>query len=293
MSMLATIAAGIQDHLLWVLPVVVAVAFAEYRWPAGRQPSLKARIGNIVIVIVVTALTVALLNPIIAPIHAWMARNGLVGLVFEEWQPQTNWELIAATLIYAFVWDFFQYWFHRAEHTFAFLWPVHALHHDEENVNCTTSQRNTFWSNVLHFFVVAIPTLAVCGFQLLPLVGSYLLFKIYGLFNHANIRLDLGPLTPVMSGPQWHRLHHARDAEYYNSNYAAFFPIFDIVFGTYRRPQRGEYPATGLPDRPQAPLTLKHLVADVFGYKSNGAVEAVAPQPVAAEQPPGLTERAA
>ncbi len=115
---------------------------------------------------------------------------------------------------------------------------MHALHHDEENVNCTTSQRNTFWSNVLHFFLVAIPTLIVCGFQLLQIMGSYLLFKFYSFFNHANVRIDLGPLTPVISGPQWHRLHHGRDEQYYNTNFAAFFPIFDIVFGTYRRPQR-------------------------------------------------------
>lgn len=293
MSMLATIAAGIRDHLIWVLPIVFAVTFAEYRWPAGRQPSVKARIGNIAIVVLVTSLTVALLNPFIGPIQAWMARNGMVGLIFEEWRPQTTIELIGATLIYAFVWDFFQYWFHRAEHTFAFLWPVHALHHDEENVNCTTSQRNTFWSNVLHFFLVSIPTLAICGFQLLPIVGSYLLFKVYSFFNHANVRFDLGPLTPVISGPQWHRLHHGRDAQYYNTNFAAFFPVFDIVFGTYRRPRRNEYPSTGLSDRPQAPLTLGHLAADVFGVKSTGAVVSEVPQTAKPEQPPGLTERAA
>ncbi|RTL48697.1 MAG: sterol desaturase family protein [Bradyrhizobiaceae bacterium] len=297
MNILSAILAGVEDHLLWVLPIVAAVTFAEYRWPAGEQPSLMARTGNLVIVVVVTALTIALLNPVIGPIQAWLARAGLVGLIFEEWRPQTLLEMIGATLVYAFVWDFFQYWFHRAEHTFAFLWPVHALHHDEENVNCTTSQRNTFWSSLLHFFVVAIPTLIVCGFQLLPIMGSYLLFKVYSFFNHANIRLDLGPLTPVISGPQWHRLHHARDAEYYNSNYAAFFPIFDIVFGTYRRPLRNEYPATGLPDRPQAPLTLTHLFSDVFGVRSAGAPTAeenpVQPAPAAAEQPVELIKRVA
>ncbi len=292
MSMLATIAAGVQDHLIWVLPIVLAVTFAEYRWPAGEQPSIKARIGNIAIVVLVTCFTIALLNPFIGPIQAWMTRNGMVGLIFEEWRPQTAIELIGATLIYAFVWDFFQYWFHRAEHTFAFLWPVHALHHDEENVNCTTSQRNTFWSSVLHFFLVAIPTLVICGFQLLPIVGSYLLFKVYSFFNHANVRVDLGPLTPVISGPQWHRLHHGRDAQYYNTNFAAFFPIFDIVFGTYRRPQRDEYPATGLSDRPQAPWTLRHLFADVFGIKS-GAVASDVPPAAKPEQPSELTERAA
>lgn len=266
-----SILAGVGDHLIWVLPIAMAVTVAEYCWPAGEQPKLSARIGNIAIVVLVVSFTVALVNPWISPIQGWLGRNGLIGLVFEDWHPQTVIELIAATLIYAFVWDFFQYWFHRAEHTFAFLWPVHALHHDEENLNCTTSQRNTFWSGALHFFLVAIPTLVICGFQLLPIAGSYVLFKAYSFFNHANVRLNLGPLTPVISGPQWHRLHHGRDAEYFNTNFAAFFPIFDIIFGTYRRPRRDEYPATGLSDRPQAPLKFKNLFADVFGMKSRAA----------------------
>jgi sterol desaturase/sphingolipid hydroxylase (fatty acid hydroxylase superfamily) len=63
---------------------------------------------------------------------------------------------------------------------------------------------------------------------------------------HLNVRLPLGPLTPVIAGPQWHRIHHSIEKRHTDKNFASFFPVFDLVFGTYCKPQAGEYPATGL-----------------------------------------------
>ncbi len=266
------IAVGIWYHLLWIGGFGLALAAAEYRWPAGRQPRFAALAGNILIIVLV----MGILGPAsvyAGLVYGWLALNGLVGMAFGDWHPRTTTGLIAVTIVYILVWDFFQYWFHRAEHKFAILWPVHALHHDEESLNWTTSQRNTLWSALLHFFLVNVPTVMVCGLDLLPIAGAYLFFKTYGLFNHANIRVNLGFLTPVISGPQWHRIHHGRNKEYFNKNFAAFFPVIDIVFGTYRRPLPDEYPATGLSDRPQASLSLKHLLQNVFGIAPDRDVE--------------------
>jgi sterol desaturase/sphingolipid hydroxylase (fatty acid hydroxylase superfamily) len=258
------IAVGIWYHLLWIGGFGLALAVAEYRWPAGQQPRFAALAGNILIIVLVMGI-LGSASMYAGSFYDWLALNGVVGMAFGDWHPRTTTGLIAVTIVYVFVWDFFQYWFHRAEHKFAVLWPVHALHHDEECLNWTTSQRNTLWSALLHFFLVNVPTVIVCGLDLFPIAGAYLFFKIYGPFNHANIRVDLGFLTPLISGPQWHRIHHGRNEEYFNKNFAAFFPVIDIVFGTYRRPLPNEYPATGLSDRPQASLSLKHLLQNVFG----------------------------
>lgn len=259
-----TIAFGIWYHLLWIGGFGLALAAAEYLWPAGQRPTFTALAGNILVVVLVIGI-LGLASVHLGSFYDWLALSGLVGVVFGEWHPQTIMGLIVISIVNVFVWDFFQYWFHRAEHKFAILWPVHALHHDDESVNWSTSQRNTIWSALLHVFLVNVPTVMVCGLNLVPIAGAYLLFKTYGLFNHANIRVDLGFLTPVISGPQWHRIHHGRDEEYFNKNFAAFFPVLDILFGTYRRPLPNEYPATGLSDRRQASLSLKHLLQNVFG----------------------------
>jgi sterol desaturase/sphingolipid hydroxylase (fatty acid hydroxylase superfamily) len=65
------------------------------------------------------------------------------------------------------------------------------------------------------------------------------------LFTHANLRLRLGLLTPILCGPHVHRIHHSNLIRHRDKNFAQFFPIFDVVFGTYYRPGRDEFPTTG------------------------------------------------
>ena len=62
------------------------------------------------------------------------------------------------------------------------------------------------------------------------------------------MRVPFGPLTPVIAGPQLHRLHHSRRPEHTDVNFAAFFPIWDVLFGTYVRPGSDDWPETGTHD---------------------------------------------
>ena len=50
----------------------------------------------------------------------------------------------------------------------------------------------------------------------------------------------------LFNGPQGHRIHHSRMREHFDQNFAAFFPIWDVLFGTYHYPERDEYPSTGV-----------------------------------------------
>jgi sterol desaturase/sphingolipid hydroxylase (fatty acid hydroxylase superfamily) len=252
-------------QLVWFAVVAGVVAIAEHVAPAGPNPLLRERAGNFLIVIAV-AFPLAGLMSLAQFVPQTLIAQGLMGVVFGGWRPSSIGGLVAATAVYAFVWDSFQYWSHRAQHSFAWLWPAHALHHDDERVNSTTALRNTLWGGVLGFLLVYLPTSVICGFDLLTVYGAWLLFATWGFVNHANVRLRLGPLTPIVSGPQWHRIHHGRDPEYHDANFAAFFPVIDVVFGTYRRPAGGEFPLTGLDGRrSRRPLGAGQLVRDVLG----------------------------
>jgi sterol desaturase/sphingolipid hydroxylase (fatty acid hydroxylase superfamily) len=59
---------------------------------------------------------------------------------------------------------------------------------------------------------------------------------------HANLKLSLGPLSWLVDGPQVHRIHHSQLPQHFDRNFAAFFPIWDVLFGTYYHPARGEFP---------------------------------------------------
>jgi sterol desaturase/sphingolipid hydroxylase (fatty acid hydroxylase superfamily) len=255
---------ALGKQLLWFAGVATVVAIAEHLVPAGPNPVVRERLGNFLIVIAVSFPLAGLLS-LASFVPETMTSEGLIGVVFGDWHPSSLAGLVAATAVYAFVWDGFQYWSHRAQHSFAWLWPAHALHHDDDRLNSTTALRNTLWSGVLGFVLVYLPTVAICGFHLLTVYGAWVLFATWGFINHANVRARLGPFTALVSGPQWHRIHHGRDPEYHDANFAAFFPVFDLAFGTYRHPAGDEFPASGLDGRPRPPLAARQLVRDILG----------------------------
>jgi sterol desaturase/sphingolipid hydroxylase (fatty acid hydroxylase superfamily) len=142
--------------------------------------------------------------------------------------------------------DFAYYWYHRAQHRFSFLWAVHELHHADAELNVTTSYRTHWLEAPLQAILVAAPVTMLWGrhdpqFGFMVLVGS----RFFFLFSHCNFRLPLGPLTAVLCGPQWHRIHHSRIPEHRDKNFAQIFPVLDWLFGTYYAPAHDEYPPTG------------------------------------------------
>jgi len=156
---------------------------------------------------------------------------------------------------YLVVADFFYYWFHRAQHSLPAFWQIHLLHHSDDDLNVTSSFRTYWLENPLQMLLIMIPTYLIVGIDHAALTIFAFGSIFFLMFAHANIRLELGPLTPAFVGPQLHRIHHSNAPEHHDRNFAQYFPIYDILFGTYRRPQPGEFPATGTADLPaRAPL---------------------------------------
>lgn len=148
---------------------------------------------------------------------------------------------------YVFVFDFLFYWYHCAQHHIKLLWSIHELHHSDAELNTSSSMRS-FWLEIpLQAIFISIPTLNFIGVDKLALLLFPLVTTSWLIFTHANIRLRLGFLTPWLCGPQLHRIHHSKHSKHYNKNFAQFFPVFDILFGTYYAPQKDEFPETGTP----------------------------------------------
>ena len=156
------------------------------------------------------------------------------------------WAQLPALLIAT---DFCQYWLHRAFHLES-LWPYHAAHHSAREVNWTT----TFRTHPVNYLVLntALALLArLIGFSepALLIVGPIFFFT--GALAHANLDWTFGPLRFVIASPVFHRWHHSLAPDARETNYAPTFPIWDLMFGTFRMPM-GERPqsfgAAGAPD---------------------------------------------
>jgi sterol desaturase/sphingolipid hydroxylase (fatty acid hydroxylase superfamily) len=127
---------------------------------------------------------------------------------------------------------------------------MHSVHHSDPCMNATTSGRQSIGSTLFGYLAIHVPTVFVVGPTLLTVVGSNVLFSGVGYINHANVKLSFGRATKVVSGPQLHRMHHGAAPRYHDSNYAAFFPVLDRIFGTLLLPEAGEWPETGVAGGP-------------------------------------------
>jgi len=172
--------------------------------------------------------------------------------------PASGVGLAIAVPFYVLLMDGGEYLFHRAQHRIPFLWAMHSLHHSDPAANISTATRH-FWGEML---LKAITIYALIGLLVKAntvVVGFYTILGLYNYVLHMNLRVGFGRWQPLLNSPQFHRLHHSALPQHHNCNFNQFFPLFDVLCGTYRQPEKGEYPPTGLADA-QAPRTLHSML---------------------------------
>ncbi|HUD93823.1 sterol desaturase family protein [Sphingobium sp.] len=156
--------------------------------------------------------------------------------------------LIAGCLLAILIWDFFYYWWHRAQHSISWLWRIHCLHHMDETLGVSANMRVHWLEEIGRTLAIFLPMALL--FNLPAQTGLVALaITVWGAFVHSNLRLQLGWASPIIAGPQLHRIHHSRLVEHHDRNFSAFLPVWDVLFGTYHHPKRGEFPPTGVEGR--------------------------------------------
>lgn len=148
--------------------------------------------------------------------------------------PLAELPLWAQAILFLVLSDFMLYWVHRLFHSGEF-WKYHAVHHSSEELDWISAARfhpvNLFLGTVA---VDVILLLAGISPNIMLWVGPFTTF--HSAFVHANLNWTLGPFKYVLSTPVFHRWHHTSQEEGGNTNFAGTFPIWDILFGTYRMP---------------------------------------------------------
>ena len=130
--------------------------------------------------------------------------------------------------------QFIGYWVHVAFHKIPWLWPIHAIHHTDIDVDVSTSYRHHPLEPLVSLPLVA-PMVLLLGIPMEVAVG-YKLFEVaMTVFSHSNVRLPEALdryLRWIILTPDFHRLHHCAEPRYTNSNYGSTVPWFDYLFGT-------------------------------------------------------------
>ena len=198
------------------------------------------------------------INPIVQRWGGWVHLSFPAGLFGS----------ILSVGVFFLIYDFFYYWWHRAQHATSWLWALHELHHSERYLNVTTSARHHWLEEAIRLFVVLLPMGLIFRLDG-PSIGAVFTFAMFfGYFIHLNLRLELGVLTHVIGGPQYHRLHHSIENQHHNLNFSPVFPIWDRLFGTQTLPVAGEWPATGISERPIGNSWLNALFGPFMAWGS-------------------------
>jgi sterol desaturase/sphingolipid hydroxylase (fatty acid hydroxylase superfamily) len=164
------------------------------------------------------------------------------------WAQQHGWGLLnrialplpALVAVNLLVRGFISFSTHYLMHHVPMFWRVHRVHHLDTELDVTTTVR----FHPLEFAVQVLPGLPiVVAIGLTPwvLVLYELLDVVVTLWTHSNLSLPAGLdrwLRYIVVTPDVHRIHHSAWTPETNSNFGAVFPIWDLVFRTFRAAPR-------------------------------------------------------
>jgi sterol desaturase/sphingolipid hydroxylase (fatty acid hydroxylase superfamily) len=150
-----------------------------------------------------------------------------------------------AFVICFFAEDLSYYWFHRVSHERRWFWASHIVHHSSQHYNLSTALRQTWTGSIGMTFVFYLP-MAWIGFPP-PLIAFFSgLSLVYQFWIHTEWIKRMGPLEWVLNTPSHHRVHHATNPRYLDSNYAGVLIIWDRMFGTFVEERDDEAPKYGI-----------------------------------------------
>lgn len=129
--------------------------------------------------------------------------------------------------------DFCHYWFHRTSHRVRWLWASHVTHHSSQTLNLSTALRQSPTSPISGTWLFWLP-LAFLGFEPTHVILCVTVSLVFQFFVHTQSIGKLpGIIEAVFNTPSHHRVHHARNPQYIDRNYAGVFIIWDKMFGTF------------------------------------------------------------
>jgi ornithine lipid hydroxylase len=179
----------------------------------------------------------------------------------------SEWPLALQLVVALVIVELPQYWLHRWQHEHDALWRFHAVHH---------SAPRLYWLNAARFHPIDLGLLYAVGYVPLVILGCpeavimlFALFDaVFGMLQHSNIDVRLGPLNWIFSMAEPHRWHHSRTLQEANTNYGSNLIIWDLLFGTFFLPRERQPPANiGIANMPAFPTGYLAQLASPFAWR--------------------------
>lgn len=184
-------------------------------------------------------------------VNGFVVAHGYIPPTIETMVPWLMGRPVLTFVVYALILDCSDYWRHRMSHMFGGWYALHALHHAQRQMSFWSDDRNHLLDDFIGGLWFGVVALAI-GVPPLQFPLLIMFMRFIESLSHANVRLSFGWLGDrLLVSPRFHRMHHGVLAAGQRScNYAAVFPVWDILFGT--ADFSDAYPRTGDDEAPEA-----------------------------------------
>lgn len=208
----------------------------ERLWPRRRPAVKRGRITTNALLTLTTIATLPLVPVSLIAAAFWAEAQGW-GLLNNLPLALPLWLLAIVTLLLR---GFISFATHYLNHKVPVLWRIHRVHHMDTELDVSATVR---------FHPLEMPLSAAIGAPMVIALGLppwlllvYELFDVViTLFSHSNTRLPAGIerwLRYLIVTPGLHTVHHSSTREDTDSNFSAVFPVWDVLFGTFRTQPR-------------------------------------------------------
>ena len=215
--------------VLVIAEMVYARTTGKAHYEAGdTSASLLMGLGNLVSKLIFGGIAVA------ATVAAYQVRVFEIGWAW--------WAFVACF----FAEDLAYYWFHRLSHERRWFWASHVIHHSSQHYNLSTALRQTWTGNLGMTWLFWLP-MAMIGFHPAMVALFSGVSLVYQFWIHTETIKNLPPwVESVFNTPSHHRVHHATNPRYLDSNYAGVLIIWDKLFGTFVAEREDDKPRYGI-----------------------------------------------
>ncbi|MEX0275403.1 MAG: sterol desaturase family protein [Flavobacteriaceae bacterium] len=139
------------------------------------------------------------------------------------------------------IWELGHFIYHFLAHKVRLFWCLHSTHHAPEEMNLSVTYAH-FFLEAPYADVIRTTVCIVLGVPPEMLFAIMFVDGTYGAFIHVGENIiknaRFGPLEKILLTPSHHRVHHARNPLYIDTNYCNLLNIWDRVFKTYQEEKR-------------------------------------------------------
>ena len=135
---------------------------------------------------------------------------------------------------------------HRLAHRVRWPWAMHVVHHSSQHYNYSVALRQAWTKHFSGMLLLYVP-LVIIGFNPAVILFVALVNSSYQFLLHTE---TIGKLPRwfefIFNTPSHHRIHHANNPQYLDSNYGGTLIIWDRLFGTFAEEDLKDRPVYGL-----------------------------------------------